>query len=398
MFKTLPAHVKPFAVRCCAFTFVAQFAPIVIIFTLYMRDVGLSPQQSGFMLGFWYIAALLFELPSSVLADRFSRRYVVVAGELSSAFGFALLWLWPSWIGMLCGTFFWAIRGALISGTYDAYIYDELKTLSATDNFKNMTGLNNSALWFGLLCASALVFLYQTHGIAPLAIISICARVIGAYIVGSGPEAAKQELLSKISSLAILKAAVQTLKDNLTLLFLLLFNTALSLTNFFLDYRPLIFEELGFAHNWQGLLLIISYIVLIGGSYYGGRILSSNTHKIVWWSLTPLSFLLGFCVLTSSSLAYLCMMMMLFTQQIWFIQVSNLTQQMMPSETRATIGSLDGLWDRGATIIVSNILGMTIAHYGYQKAMLTTGIPALCLLIGYGIFVSIPSLRKKYVR
>lgn len=398
MFSFLPSAVRSFAVRCTVYSFLAQFVPFLILIILYARDVGFKPTEIGFLMGFWYLAVMILEIPSSIVADRFSRRHVVMIGEFACAIGFLVLWLWPTWLGFMIGLFCWALRGAFYSGTYEAYVYDELKTLEASDYYKQFMSLKNGIMWAGLLAASCTVGLYHTHGIAPIAIISILSRIVGGILIGTGPEAAKQEFLAQLSIRNILQQSIQTLKHDPKLIFLLILVTAVTQLGLMVDYRPLLFEDLHLALNGDIYFYFMTYIALIIGSLVGHYMPLERWTSLIVTALVPLVALIGFSFIKMPSIAFLLMLVTFLTQQIWLIHGEMHKQNRIPSEVRATLGSFSGLWDNAVTMIMNNVIGLTATAYTYQKSMIVTGIPALFLLGGYGIVTLVLCVRRRYVQ
>lgn len=71
----------------------------------------------------------MLEVPSGAWADTLDRRrLLVLSGALYSA-GFACWLLWPNYLGFLVGFLLWALSLALMSGTFEALLYDELAAI-----------------------------------------------------------------------------------------------------------------------------------------------------------------------------------------------------------------------------------------------------------------------------
>lgn len=91
---------------------------------LFMIGIGFNTASIGLMVAIMSIVMLVVETPSGVLADRWSRKGVMILGCASllisgilGAFSFNE----PVYI---MSTIFWGIYAALYSGTYDSVIYD----------------------------------------------------------------------------------------------------------------------------------------------------------------------------------------------------------------------------------------------------------------------------------
>jgi len=91
---------------------------------LFMIDIGFNTASIGVMVAIMSIVMLAVETPSGVLADRWSRRGVMVLGcsaLLASGIIAAFSFNEPVYI---ISSIFWGIYAALYSGTYDSVIYD----------------------------------------------------------------------------------------------------------------------------------------------------------------------------------------------------------------------------------------------------------------------------------
>lgn len=91
---------------------------------IFMLSIGFSTATIGVMLAVMSVVMLIVETPSGVLADRWSRKGVMMLGCIAlliSAVIGAFSFNEPMYI---LSTMFWGIFAALYSGTYDAVIYD----------------------------------------------------------------------------------------------------------------------------------------------------------------------------------------------------------------------------------------------------------------------------------
>ena len=91
---------------------------------LFMVSIGFTTASIGIMVAIMSIVMLIVETPSGILADRWSRKGVMMLGALAlciSAVLGALSFNEPVYI---LSTVFWGIYAAMYSGTYDSVLYD----------------------------------------------------------------------------------------------------------------------------------------------------------------------------------------------------------------------------------------------------------------------------------
>ncbi|MEV6239766.1 MFS transporter [Lentzea sp. NPDC051838] len=93
---------------------------------MLFADSGLSDASISVLLAIWSTTAVVFEVPSGAIADRFSRRSSLVAAGLLQALGYASWVLFPSFWGFAAGFVLWGLGGTLTSGAFEALLYDGL--------------------------------------------------------------------------------------------------------------------------------------------------------------------------------------------------------------------------------------------------------------------------------
>lgn len=100
-----------------------------IVFTLFYLHRGLTLEQIFYLSIVFAIVTLLFEIPSSYLADRWGRKNTIIFGVICALFNWGvLLYAQHFWMFVLSMAFF-AIQYASFTGTDDALIYDTNKEL-----------------------------------------------------------------------------------------------------------------------------------------------------------------------------------------------------------------------------------------------------------------------------
>ncbi len=128
---------------------------------LFMVDIGFNTASIGVMVAIMSVVMLIVETPSGILADRWSRKGVMILGCLSlliSAVIGALSYSVPIYI---ISTVFWGIYAALYSGTYESVIYDTaLEEHDNNNKFEYYLGrlkaVEGTAFIIGAFCGGAI--------------------------------------------------------------------------------------------------------------------------------------------------------------------------------------------------------------------------------------------------
>jgi DHA3 family tetracycline resistance protein-like MFS transporter len=90
-----------------------------------IQIVGLTPLQLVLLGTTMEVAILLFEVPTGVVADVFSRRLSCIVGFIGMA-GAYLIQLMPSFEVLVVANVVWGISYTFTSGAYDAWLVDEV--------------------------------------------------------------------------------------------------------------------------------------------------------------------------------------------------------------------------------------------------------------------------------
>lgn len=148
--------MRSLILRACAYRFFDTFLLIVPFYTVMFSDRGLSPAQIGVALAAWSVASMVVQIPAGVLADRFSRRWLLFAGQAVRAVGMLVWLVIPSFWGFVLGFVLWGVKTATQSGTFEALVYDEVTAQGRQDEYVRVIARAQTARFTGVLAASLL--------------------------------------------------------------------------------------------------------------------------------------------------------------------------------------------------------------------------------------------------
>jgi MFS family permease len=158
---------------------------------LLFSDRGLSAAQVSSLFVIWSITGFVFEIPSGAWADTIDRRTLLVLSAAVYA-GTLLAWTaFPGYPGFVVGFALWGLSGALMSGTFEAWLYDELAARSATSAYPHVVGWAHSAAMVAMLAGIALgTPLYAWGGYPLVGWTSVAAVVVHAGLAATLPRGA----------------------------------------------------------------------------------------------------------------------------------------------------------------------------------------------------------------
>lgn len=102
------------------------FACVPFLF-LYFHDHGIDEGRYGEIVGAYYLAMFLAEVPTGMLADRFGPKVMLMIGPLLLATGFLSLLVWPTYGGFVAGEVLLGLGHAVLSGPPAALLYESLQ-------------------------------------------------------------------------------------------------------------------------------------------------------------------------------------------------------------------------------------------------------------------------------
>ncbi|MFB4320555.1 MFS transporter [Actinomadura sp. 21ATH] len=163
--------------------------PLYPVYALLFADSGLSPAQVSSLFVIWSVTAVVFEVPSGVWADVFSRRWLLTLGPLLTAAGFALWTLFPSYPVFAAGFVLWGLGSSLRSGTWEALVYEELRRLGAKASYARLVGRAEAMGTTAVLVATAVAApVMGAGGYAALGAASVAACLLCSAVSWTLPE------------------------------------------------------------------------------------------------------------------------------------------------------------------------------------------------------------------
>lgn len=146
--------------RVLAYYSSRDLVPLYGIYALLFRQHGLSAGQVSSLFVVWSLSSFVLEVPSGAWADTIERRRLLVLSALVYGAAFATWMLWPTYLGYATGFVLWSASSSLMSGTFEALLYDALERRELSGAYPRLVGWAHS----GAMAAN----LVATLGAAPL--------------------------------------------------------------------------------------------------------------------------------------------------------------------------------------------------------------------------------------
>ena len=143
-----------------AFSYRFNWALMTTVSMVFMVTVaGLDPLQMVLVGTVLELSAFLFEIPTGIVADVYSRRRSIIIGYFMVGSGYMLLGLFPRFDVILLSQVIWGVGSTFLSGASHAWISDEIGEEKANRSFliASQYGKIGSLIGIGVCIALATI-------------------------------------------------------------------------------------------------------------------------------------------------------------------------------------------------------------------------------------------------
>ena len=178
------SYVERFEYAYLAYRFIRELAPIYATYAILIVEHGVSPVSLSILLMSWSASAIVFELPSGVLADRVSRRRLLILACVLKSGCFVAWIVEPSFWGFMVGFVLWGMESAIRSGAEEAFVYDAVRHKGDGQGFERVFGRGAAVGSLGTgLAFLAGGYLVDSVGYAPVLFVSAVSPLFAALLV-----------------------------------------------------------------------------------------------------------------------------------------------------------------------------------------------------------------------
>lgn len=386
----MTAPVRRLAARAVGYYSVADLIPLYAVYVLLFRDSGLSAAEVSSLLVIWSVTAFVMEVPSGAWADTVSRRALLVLSALLNAAAFSTWIVAPSYPGFAAGFVLWGVGNALMSGTFEALLYDELAALDADDQYARVSGWANSGSMIATLAATIVAApLFSLGGYPLLGWVSV-AVALGQAVIAAGlpvaPRVAESDDTGEISAqgaersggvlrryLAMLRAGVaEVTRERLVRRGVLLVALVTGLLAFD-EYFPLVAREQGVGIDLIPLLLALTIVGQAIGTSLAGRT-AGMRGRTVAGALVVAAASMAWGVYAGDWLGFAALGAGYGVSANVMIVIEARVQDAISGPARATVTSVAGL--ASETFAVAVFTGFALG-----AAWFTTSVMAMALMV-----------------
>lgn len=380
------------------FRFFVMASPIVGMFSVFMFESNNTPIQMAIVFASFMLAVNLFEVPSSVIADRFSRKMVIIS---------AIILVMLSNIVFLYSQNHWAfvfhmviagIGVALFSGTVEAFTYDELVAINKQEYYPRFLAGYHVAWSLGLsasLFLSAWLIKYGWHTIVVVSLF-MCFASLVIFTIGAKETKRIKEIGEASSLKAIILEGGKTILHNKTVQYLAIISVIYGAINcVFGDVAIITSIELGWEKaeiaRFFGLNTIWEGLITVLFAKYCKKVTTKHIKYV-------LSSTLVLCVI---GMAFGQKWSIFFVLPLWWMdRLKNIVldpkiQEQVRSSSRATVASCINMFFGMKYIVLMLALGLIASWHSFAIGFVIIALFGICGFItlsfykrkaGYGAF------------
>ena len=151
--------------RVLAYHASRDLVPLYSVYALLFADHGVDSGQISLLFIIWALTSFVSEIPSGAWADTIDRRRLLVLSAGIYAAGFSCWMVWQDLAGFALGFVCWGFSSALMSGTFESLVYDELVERGARGRYARLIGwAQSTALVANLVASAAAAGLFHLGG------------------------------------------------------------------------------------------------------------------------------------------------------------------------------------------------------------------------------------------
>ncbi|MDR3510883.1 MAG: MFS transporter [Caulobacteraceae bacterium] len=372
-----------FLAKIYAFKFFDSFILIFPLYAVMFVDAGLSPVEISVALTAWSVTTFVLQIPAGMVADRFSRRHVLALAQAGRAAGFVLWLVWPHFWGFFIGLVLWGCKSAFTSGTFEALLFDELKAQGREGQYTRLIGRAQAVQALGVLAASLCAAAVARFGYPVALVASLAAIALASLAALALPPADRTLLAHDQSYLGQFRQGLVLALGHRVILHILVFAAlAVALGGALEEFWPIFGVKIGLSHPAVALFVGVQYAAEAVASLLAHRTGRFGARAFyILFAVAGAALLTAGALFVPSAMALLALYSALM--KVVDVVFEGRLQQAIPSNQRATIGSVKGF---AAQIGISTLymgFGPLAQATSYRVAFMACGVTGIVIGVAY---------------
>lgn len=365
------------------FCFCRNFDLSSAVWVLYMGWRGLPLWQIGIAEGVFHVTSFLFEVPSGALADLAGRKNVMIWGRVLAAVSSVILLFSTELWQFLIGFSISAVSYNLNSGSEEALVYDSMKMLGKEESYIRVNGRLNMLIEItsgiavflgGVLAEKSYLTCY-----AAAAVVAVISIVPALFL--TEPKIVKDtESKETVTWKEHFKTSIRIVRENPAVWNILLYYPVVETfyaVVFF--YGQQYYAEAGLRRIQISMLMLVTGICSCLGALHSEKILQRFGTKVKYM----MSFAMGISIFFVSGnqlvVSIAAFLVAGYVNSLIYPIASAALNELIPSEQRATIISIDSMCFSIGMVCFFPVTGLVAEVWNLHGAFLLLGIIEIVL-------------------
>lgn len=347
--------------------FLGDCMPIYPLYALMFSErSGLSTGEISLLFVWWTVVALLAEVPTGIIADRFSRKKALIYCLVLQAAAFATWLIMPNFIGYAVGFLLWGIGYAFSSGTFQAYLYEELREQGKKSEFNKIFARSQSMQLLGMMVAYVIASVIGASNYSLALVLSIAFSLTAAAITVSFPYASRRkpgEYAPERYVHALVNATKEVKRSRVVLAYVLALAVITGLVGTIEEYVALFYSHVGFPTASIPIILAVGLLISTVLGWFAHRFENLSFVKVSLMTVAGgcLLFVTMFGGMWAAMFGMMALMRLLILSDTLF---NSSLQHVIEDERRATVGSLASFGGSLVAIVFMGIIGILSVWLG----------------------------------
>ncbi|MBU7009096.1 MAG: MFS transporter [Theionarchaea archaeon] len=347
------------------------------IYILFLLDKGFSMTEIAVLDAMWYVATLIFEVPTGAVTDRYGKKISIFIAVIFQFISFFVLAFGKTFSVIAFSYLLWGFASSFETGTYSAFLYDSLKVINREDDYRKVMGrMTTISILASALGSVTAGYMAGVHLSLPILFTASMFLLMAPLIVlFTEPEV--EDVREPTYFMHIKESARFVLHHRLVALLILyssIFGAAVWALHIF--YQPLL-SFFDIPVEGIGILYLFFKLFSAAGAHSSDAFYRFVGKKSIY--VIPACFVtsvlcMGFFV---SRMVVSFIFMIFFIGGVYSPIISDLVNKNIPSGKRATIISLGSIISCLIPTIINPILGRIADLYSLQMTFKVLGIGVL---------------------
>lgn len=367
------------------YEFISTFILFYAVDTLFYLERGITSGKYLFFVVISYIVQFLFEIPSGVLADKYSKKKILLISQILFIISTIIFIMAKNYIAFVIATIVAGLQKCFRTGIVNSFLYESLEN---KNKFNKCLFVKNTIYYTAYMLAMPIGgFIAEKFSIVATYYITLFPAIIGLIVLlflNENKTNIVENNSNITSKLKILKNGLQEIKKNSFIKIIILTNAILlAVITLVEESHPDYSTQIGITEFQIGLYTSLILVFCIIGSYVGSRV-KEKYHNILLY-INPL--LTGFCILLlgilNNKIGILFLLIMYIFEESFDNIMLSKVHNSISSESRVTVESLMSMLQCVCGIVIGTVVSICLNYINVNISYIILGV----LIIGYSILV-----------